>query len=160
MALVPHLAHQPPQQLPNGTDNLVCDGTVNSNSGCAVIEWSRASYGEYFESQGGGVFATKWDENEIATCTHELIEPTPETVVSCSRATQGRSTALLFRRTFSLARRTHQGGVHQPQNWCQTTATRSATSSLTCPSSLVGPFAPLTIKIVQLIFCFRHDILR
>jgi len=54
-------------RLPNGTDNLVCDGTVNDNSGCAVIEWSRASYGEYFESQGGGVFATKWDENEIAT---------------------------------------------------------------------------------------------
>lgn len=54
-------------QYPNGTQNLVCDGTINSNSGCAVIEWSRASYGEYFESQGGGVFATKWDENEIAT---------------------------------------------------------------------------------------------
>ncbi|KAF9785076.1 glycoside hydrolase family 16 protein [Thelephora terrestris] len=55
------------EQNSNGTDNLVCDGTVNDNSGCAVIEWSRASYGEYFESQGGGVFATKWDENEIAT---------------------------------------------------------------------------------------------
>lgn len=54
-------------QFPNGTNNLVCDGTINDNSGCAVIEWSRASYGEYFESQGGGVFATKWDENEIAT---------------------------------------------------------------------------------------------
>lgn len=54
-------------QTSNGSYNLVCDGTVNGNSGCAVIEWSRASYGEYFESQGGGVFATKWDENEIAT---------------------------------------------------------------------------------------------
>jgi len=49
-----------------GSPNLVCDGTVNDNSGCAVLEWSRASYGEYFDAQGGGAFATKWDENGIS----------------------------------------------------------------------------------------------
>ncbi|KAF9645871.1 hypothetical protein BDM02DRAFT_3172556 [Thelephora ganbajun] len=49
----------------NGSPNLVCDGNINDNSGCGTLEWSRASYGEYFDSQGGGVFATKWDENEI-----------------------------------------------------------------------------------------------
>jgi len=49
----------------NGSPNLDCDGTINDNSGCGTLEWSRASYGAYFDSQGGGVFATKWDENEI-----------------------------------------------------------------------------------------------
>jgi len=51
----------------NGQPNLVCDGNVNSNSGCGFTDWSRASYGPYFDSQGGGVFATKWDEHEIST---------------------------------------------------------------------------------------------
>lgn len=50
----------------NGTDNLVCDGLVNYNSGCAVVEWNKASYGPEFDAQGGGVFAAKWDENGIS----------------------------------------------------------------------------------------------
>ncbi|KAL1719504.1 glycoside hydrolase family 16 protein [Schizophyllum commune] len=50
----------------NGENNTNCDGTVNSNAGCAIAEWSRASYGPYFDAQGGGVFAMKWDENGIA----------------------------------------------------------------------------------------------
>ncbi|KAF5370199.1 hypothetical protein D9615_010056 [Tricholomella constricta] len=50
----------------NGKDNLDCDGRKNQNSGCGIIEWSRASYGPYFDSIGGGVFAMKWDENGIA----------------------------------------------------------------------------------------------
>ncbi|KAH0590706.1 hypothetical protein H2248_000834 [Termitomyces sp. 'cryptogamus'] len=50
----------------NGQPNLVCNGNVNQNSGCSIIELSRASYGQYFDSTGGGVFAMKWDENGIA----------------------------------------------------------------------------------------------
>ncbi|KAK0198438.1 glycoside hydrolase family 16 protein [Armillaria mellea] len=50
----------------NGVNNTVCDGTVNYNSGCGITEWSRASYGPYFDAQGGGIFAMKWDENGIA----------------------------------------------------------------------------------------------
>ncbi|KAF9044712.1 glycoside hydrolase family 16 protein [Hymenopellis radicata] len=50
----------------NGVNNTNCDGTANSNSGCGITEWSRASYGPYFDQQGGGVFAMKWDENGIA----------------------------------------------------------------------------------------------
>ncbi|EGO01749.1 glycoside hydrolase family 16 protein [Serpula lacrymans var. lacrymans S7.3] len=50
----------------NGTDNLDCNALINSNSGCAVTEWSRASYGPYFDSQGGGVFAMKWDDDGIS----------------------------------------------------------------------------------------------
>jgi len=50
----------------NGVNNTNCDGTINNNAGCGVTEWSRASYGPYFDAQGGGVFAMKWDENGIA----------------------------------------------------------------------------------------------
>lgn len=42
-----------------------CDST-NGKSGCGIIEYSRASYGPYFDSQGGGVFAMKWDADSIA----------------------------------------------------------------------------------------------
>ncbi|THU98358.1 hypothetical protein K435DRAFT_661045 [Dendrothele bispora CBS 962.96] len=50
----------------NGQNNTNCDGTIPPNAGCGVQEWSRASYGEDFNLQGGGVFAMKWDENGIA----------------------------------------------------------------------------------------------
>ncbi|KIK92969.1 glycoside hydrolase family 16 protein [Paxillus rubicundulus Ve08.2h10] len=50
----------------NGVDNLQCNAFINNNAGCGVTEWSRASYGPYFDSQGGGVFAMKWDTNGIA----------------------------------------------------------------------------------------------
>ncbi|KAF8140231.1 glycoside hydrolase family 16 protein [Boletus edulis] len=50
----------------NGLDNIQCDGLINNNAGCGVIEWSRASYGPYFDSQSGGVFAMKWDSSGIA----------------------------------------------------------------------------------------------
>lgn len=55
-------------QQANGVDNLICNGLVNSNSGCGVTDWSKASYGPYFDSQGGGIFAMKWDEIGIAVC--------------------------------------------------------------------------------------------
>ncbi|CAA7265327.1 unnamed protein product [Cyclocybe aegerita] len=50
----------------NGANLTNCFAGVNSNSGCDVTEWSRASYGPYFEEQGGGVLAMKWDENDIS----------------------------------------------------------------------------------------------
>ena len=58
------------QQQANGQPNLNCDGLANGNSGCGVVEWSRASYGPSFDAQGGGVFAMKWDTNGIAVCKH------------------------------------------------------------------------------------------
>ncbi|KIM85230.1 glycoside hydrolase family 16 protein [Piloderma croceum F 1598] len=45
---------------------LDCDGTVSGNPGCGITEWSRASYGPYFDSQQGGVYAMKWDDEGIA----------------------------------------------------------------------------------------------
>ncbi|GBE77909.1 glycoside hydrolase family 16 protein [Sparassis latifolia] len=52
----------------NGNPNLVCNcvNDYNSNAGCGVTEWSRASYGPIFDAQGGGVFAMKWDDQGIA----------------------------------------------------------------------------------------------
>ena len=45
-----------------------CDTSARDNAGCDVAEWSRASYGPFFEAQGGGVLAMKWDENDISVC--------------------------------------------------------------------------------------------
>ncbi|KAF9453795.1 glycoside hydrolase family 16 protein [Macrolepiota fuliginosa MF-IS2] len=50
----------------NGKNHTDCNGLINDNAGCGIVEWSRASYGPYFDAQGGGVFAMKWDENGIA----------------------------------------------------------------------------------------------
>src|SRR5689334_8849853 len=55
-------------QTRNGQNNTECNGNINDNAGCAIIELSRASYGPFFDSQGGGVFVMKWDENGIAVC--------------------------------------------------------------------------------------------
>ncbi|THH17007.1 hypothetical protein EW146_g3741 [Bondarzewia mesenterica] len=49
----------------NGQPNLDCQGG-STNPGCGITEWSRASYGPTFDSQGGGVFAMKWDQDGIA----------------------------------------------------------------------------------------------
>ncbi|KAM6498133.1 glycoside hydrolase family 16 protein [Amanita muscaria] len=51
---------------PNAQNQSDCNALLNNNAGCAITEWSRASYGPYFDAQGGGVFAMKWDENGIA----------------------------------------------------------------------------------------------
>ncbi|KAI0814928.1 concanavalin A-like lectin/glucanase domain-containing protein [Irpex lacteus] len=50
----------------NGQPNVVCNGLADGNAGCAIIEWSRASYGPTFDAAGGGVFAMKWDDTGIA----------------------------------------------------------------------------------------------
>jgi len=61
-------------QNDNGVNHTNCDTNFNSNSGCDVVEWSRASYGPFFEAQGGGVLAMKWDENDISVCgQHSLL---------------------------------------------------------------------------------------
>ncbi|CAA7268897.1 unnamed protein product [Cyclocybe aegerita] len=50
----------------NGVLSTDCWNQANQGTGCDVIEWSRASYGPFFEAQGGGVLAMKWDENDIS----------------------------------------------------------------------------------------------
>ncbi|KAF9526440.1 glycoside hydrolase family 16 protein [Crepidotus variabilis] len=49
-----------------GKAHTDCNAFIKSNAGCSITEWSRASYGPYFDSQGGGVFVMKWDENDIS----------------------------------------------------------------------------------------------
>lgn len=43
-----------------------CGSSNNDNSGCAVFDWSRASYGPQFDALSGGVYVMKWDEVSIA----------------------------------------------------------------------------------------------
>ncbi|KAH9946640.1 glycoside hydrolase family 16 protein [Amylocystis lapponica] len=72
----------------NGVPNSDCYGLLSGNAGCGIVEWSRASYGPIFDSQGGGVFAMKWDEDGIAVWSFyraavpaDVVsgEPTPST---------------------------------------------------------------------------------
>lgn len=42
-----------------------CPTTSTSNSGCAVLDSSTQSFGEGFNSVGGGVFAHRWDQTGI-----------------------------------------------------------------------------------------------
>ncbi|THU83210.1 hypothetical protein K435DRAFT_689942, partial [Dendrothele bispora CBS 962.96] len=58
----------PEPNLPalNSQNNTDCDSMIPPNAGCGVQEWSRASYGEDFNLQSGGVYVMKWDENGIA----------------------------------------------------------------------------------------------
>ncbi|KAL0951157.1 hypothetical protein HGRIS_007889 [Hohenbuehelia grisea] len=50
----------------NGQPHSDCNGLLPGNAGCGIIEWSRASYGPFFDAQGGGVYAMKWDEDGIS----------------------------------------------------------------------------------------------
>ncbi|KAI0703411.1 concanavalin A-like lectin/glucanase domain-containing protein [Cytidiella melzeri] len=53
------------QNQTTGLPNL-CDANIPGNSGCGVLEASRASYGPTFDAAGGGVFAMRWDDTGIA----------------------------------------------------------------------------------------------
>ncbi|KAF8509815.1 concanavalin A-like lectin/glucanase domain-containing protein [Gautieria morchelliformis] len=49
------------------TQNHTACGSSNAdNSGCAITDWSRASYGPQFDALNGGVYAMKWDQDSIA----------------------------------------------------------------------------------------------
>jgi len=43
-----------------------CESNNTINNGCAVTDWSRASYGPSFDALGGGMYAMLWDETGIA----------------------------------------------------------------------------------------------
>ncbi|KAF8591831.1 glycoside hydrolase family 16 protein [Ramaria rubella] len=47
------------------SNHTSCFSSPADNSGCAVIDWSRASYGPQFDALNGGVYAMKWDEDSI-----------------------------------------------------------------------------------------------
>lgn len=68
---------------PNGQNNFTgtpvgqtdCDGLLDNNAGCGITDWSRVSYGETFDAQGGGMYAMKWDETGIAVCKWRRSRP-------------------------------------------------------------------------------------
>lgn len=45
--------------------NTACASSASDNSGCAIIDSSKASYGHNFNLGAGGVFATQWDSTGI-----------------------------------------------------------------------------------------------
>ncbi|KAL8292687.1 hypothetical protein RQP46_001299 [Phenoliferia psychrophenolica] len=48
-----------------------CDGAVNGNTGCGVLDTSTKSYGSAFNAVGGGVFAMHWDAYGISIWSFE-----------------------------------------------------------------------------------------
>jgi hypothetical protein len=49
----------------------LADAQLIFHCSAGITEWSKASYGPFFDAQGGGVFAMKWDETGIAVCEFE-----------------------------------------------------------------------------------------
>lgn len=47
------------------TNHTSCVSTPEDNSGCAVIDWSRSSYGPEFDALQGGVYTMTWDDEAI-----------------------------------------------------------------------------------------------
>jgi hypothetical protein len=46
-------------------DQLTCDSTINGNAGCGGYSPSSTSYGDAFNSVGGGVYAMDWQSDGI-----------------------------------------------------------------------------------------------
>ncbi|QRV90995.1 glycoside hydrolase family 16 protein [Ceratobasidium sp. AG-Ba] len=74
----------------NFTGNLLasdCSAFADNNAGCGLINDSAASFGAPFNAVGGGVFASRWDNNGVwiwffhrSTIPNDIIQntPTPE----------------------------------------------------------------------------------
>ncbi|THU86817.1 hypothetical protein K435DRAFT_921938 [Dendrothele bispora CBS 962.96] len=75
----------------NSQNNTNYNGTISPNAGCGIQEWSRASYGEDFILQGGGVFAMKWDENRIAVWSFVRAAVPADIVCGTPNPSQGGS---------------------------------------------------------------------
>jgi len=97
------------QQI-NGGNNTDCNGLLPENAGCGIVEWSRSSYGPYFDSQGGGVFAMKWDENGISVCTLSSLFHTYSCFKNGPVGLKGHFIVRPFRKILSLANPTLQTG--------------------------------------------------
>jgi len=57
------------QNTGNFTGTIIgttCESNNTNNNGCAVTDFSRASYGPIFDALGGGIYAMMWDETGIA----------------------------------------------------------------------------------------------
>ncbi|KAF4615089.1 hypothetical protein D9613_003286 [Agrocybe pediades] len=82
---------------PSEANRTNCDASARQNSGCDVVEWSQASYGPFFEQQGGGVLAMKWDENDISVWSFfRAAVPTDITAGTPNPSTWGLPSARLM----------------------------------------------------------------
>ncbi|GJJ09673.1 hypothetical protein Clacol_003897 [Clathrus columnatus] len=48
------------------TNHTSCTATPTDNDGCAIIDWSRSSYGPVFDALEGGVYGMTWDSEAIS----------------------------------------------------------------------------------------------
>ena len=99
-------------QNDNGVNRTNCDANSDSNSGCDVVEWSRASYGPYFEAQGGGVLAMKWDENDISVCERPFTSLFKKKFTN--KEHQGPSSVRQFLRMSRRGHPIHHHGAYRP----------------------------------------------
>lgn len=122
-------------QETNDVPNLQCNALINNNAGCGITEWSRASYGPYFDSQGGGVFAMKWDSSGIAVCQFMTVYM----FLLCLTLAQGHSIVLPFPKISLRVYRTRRTGGNRSQRLLQPTAIFHNISPTTRSSSVRPP---------------------
>ncbi|KAF9533566.1 family 16 glycosyl hydrolase [Crepidotus variabilis] len=127
----------------NGTNNTDCYAELDSNSGCAVTEWSTASYGPYFEAQGGGVIAMKWDENSISVWSfYRAAIPLDITAGTPNPSTWGPPSATLLNATCNIDQYFANHSIVFDITFCGDWAGNSyATSGCpgTCDERLIDP---------------------
>jgi len=121
-----------------------CNALINSNAGCGITDWSRVSYGEQFDAQGGGVYAMKWDEDGIAVwyfyrvsipqdILDERPDPTSWTTPSAQLASDGCDPFKYFNNHQLVFDITFCG------DWAGNTYATTPGCTGTCPDHLMDP---------------------
>jgi hypothetical protein len=49
-----------------------CNAAINFNAGCGVLDSDPRSYGSGLNQNGGGVYATLWDDSGVRICKWPL----------------------------------------------------------------------------------------
>ncbi|KJA29217.1 glycoside hydrolase family 16 protein [Hypholoma sublateritium FD-334 SS-4] len=139
-----------------GQNQTDCNGLINDNSGCGITEWSRASYGPYFDRQGGGIFAMKWDENDISVWSFfRAAIPSDVTAGSPAPSTWGLPSAKLDSSLCDIERFFSNHSIVFDITFCGDWAGNTYATSLcpgTCEERLMEPsnFANATWSINSL----------
>lgn len=92
-----------------------CYAYSASNSGCAVVDPSVASYGTQFNVLKGGVYAMMWLDDGIRIC--ESSSKQAERLATEFSPFQGSSTALLYLQISKPARQNQLLGGRQLHSW-------------------------------------------
>lgn len=138
-------------QQTDGVNNLQCNALINNNAGCGITEWSRASYGPYFDSQSGGVFAMKWDASGIAVCQFTSLH-----VSSRSNLASGSFYRAAIPQDITQ-------GIPNPSNWGEPVAALASTHcnipQYFANHSIVFGMSSRPVRSFQAHFISRHHLL-